>query len=140
MRMCFLWTSALRCWINLLPLLLLAACSTPRGLHGQGPAGTPVEPPRQSALCEQYVTAWVGHFRANVARLDGAEQRLGVAALERSRQALQVAGIDERSCERPFCIIQPQSGGRLNSYCGYRIASDAPGELYRWVPWTPGAR
>lgn len=100
----------------------------------------PPELLRQSSLCEDYAAAWVGHFKANVAHLDGTGQQRSGAELERSRQALEMADIDEQSCKRPLCIIQPQAGGRLNSYCGYRVASKTNDELYRWIPWAPHRR
>lgn len=121
-------------WLASPLLLCLSACGT----HSGG--GAPAELPRQSSLCEQYVAAWVGHFQANVARLDGAAAELRGTELEQARQALGLAGVDERSCSRPFCIIQPQAGGRLTSYCGYRVASGTSDELYRWVPWVPQSR
>ncbi|MCO5785808.1 hypothetical protein DHB74_05505 [Pseudomonas sp. G11-1] len=86
------------------------------------------------------MAAWVGHFKANVARLDGVQREVSRAELDRSRQVLELAEVDEQSCQRPLCIIQPQAGGRLSSYCGYRVASGTAGALYRWVPWTPQQR
>lgn len=127
----------MRCWASaLLPALLgLAGCAGLPGA-GSGPGAAPPQP----AACDAYVEAWVGHFRANVARLDGQAREAPLAALERARLALADQGIAEDSCRRPFCIIQPRAGGRLDSYCGYRVAGGADGELYRWVPWTPARR
>lgn len=122
----------MRCLISAL-LLGLAGCAS----H---PADIAPPLPRQSPLCEQYVAAWVGYFKANVAKLDGAGRAASNAELIRSREALVQAGTDEQSCVRPLCIIQPQAGGRLHSYCGYRVASGAAEQLYRWVPWTPQHR
>lgn len=126
----------MRWWIKaslLLPPLLSSCGTTP-------PGGRSIEIPQQSVLCERYVAAWVGYFKANVARLDGAGAQVRVTELEQARHALGLAGIPERSCERPFCMIQPKAGGRLSSYCGYHVASDVPGDLYHWVPWTPRTR
>jgi len=123
----------LRCLASVLSLCLSACASQPGGV-------APPELPRQSPLCEQYVTAWVGHFKANVARLDGVQREVSGIELDRSRQALELADIDERSCRRPLCIIQPQAGGRLDSYCGYRVANGTTEALYRWIPWTPHHR
>lgn len=87
-------------------------------------------------LCEVFVEAWVGHFQANVSRLDGQLPASLDQELSKARQALTEAGQDEAACRRPFCIVQPRAGGRLGSYCGYRIADPRGNELYRWVPWT----
>lgn len=123
----------MRCLVSV-SLLGLSACASYPSSEVQP------EVTRQSPLCEQYVDAWVGHFKANVARLDGAQREVSGAELDRSRQALEAADVNEQSCQRPLCIIQPQAGGRLDSYCGYRVASGTTEELYRWVPWTPHRR
>lgn len=129
MRTCVLWMNVLRCLVSVL-VFCLSGCAS----HMGGKALPDL--PQQSLECEEYVAAWVGHFKANVARLDGVEREVSRNELDRSRQALALAGVDEQSCKRPLCIIQPQAGGRLDSYCGYRVASDTTEALYRWVPWT----
>lgn len=116
----------MRCWPSVVSLVLLAGCAaTPGAL-----------PPSQGEGCTAYVAAWVGHFKANVAHLDGQRGEASLAGLQQARQALAERGIDEASCQRPYCIIQPKAGGRLDSYCGYRIADPSGRELYHWVPWT----
>lgn len=128
-----IWRAALRCWLSAWVWVVVAGCSaTAPGNH----------PPLSSQvaggeLCEAFVEAWVGHFQASVAKLDGQRTASLDQALHQSRQALKAAGQDEADCRRPFCIVQPKAGGRLDSYCGYRIADPGGHELYRWVPWTP---
>ncbi|KAA0972997.1 hypothetical protein [Pseudomonas sp. ANT_H12B] len=120
----------MRCWISVLAGVAVAGCSVT----------APPVAPLSSELCNAFVEAWVGHFKANVARLDGQTTTSLDEALRQSRQALLVAGQDEAQCQRPYCIVQPRAGGRLDSYCGYRIADPGGNELYRWVPWAPARR
>lgn len=126
----------MRCWASALALVAVAGCSAPAPSHGPSPAAGVAG----GALCEVFVEAWVGHFQANVAKLDGQQTASLDQALAQARQALNDAGQDEAACRRPFCIVQPKAGGRLDSYCGYRIADPGGNELYRWVPWTPVRR
>lgn len=120
----------MRCWLSVMVLSALSGCSSL--------APVPVaERPAESAPCTAYVDAWVGHFRANVARLDGQARDAPKQRLNEAREALARAGVAEATCERPFCVVQPEAGGRLNSYCGYRVDDPTGAELYRWVPWKP---
>jgi len=125
----------LRCWVSALALVAVAGCSATAPQQAAQRAGA-----ANGALCTAFVDAWVGHFQANVARLDGQRVASLDQSLAQARQALQAAGQDEDACEKPYCIIQPKAGGRLDSYCGYRVADQSGNELYRWVPWTPARR
>ena len=124
---------ALRCWISALLLVAIAGCSatapSTRSASALRPAG--------SELCEVFVEAWVGHYKAHVAKLDGQDTSSLDEQLRAARQALSAAGQEETACQLPFCIIQPKAGGRLDSYCGYRVADPSGKEIYRWVPWVP---
>jgi hypothetical protein len=124
----------LRCWASVFALVAIAGCSA---------TAPPAAPKSSLALaggqfCDDFVEAWVGHFQANVRKLDGQQTAPLAQELRRARQALAEAGQDEAACRRPFCIVQPRAGGRMDSYCGYRVADADGNELYRWVPWTKG--
>ncbi|MBD9482037.1 hypothetical protein IB229_03570 [Pseudomonas sp. PDM14] len=124
----------MRCWASALLVVVLAGCASP-------PAPVPVVArPAASPPCTAFVDAWVGHFRANVARLDGQARAVPEQKLLEARQGLARAGVAEGDCEKPFCVVQPEAGGRLDSYCGYRVDDPTGAELYRWVPWTPASR
>lgn len=125
----------MRCWVSALALVAVVGCSATAPQQAAQRAGA-----ANGALCTAFVDAWVGHFQANVARLDGQRVASLDQNLAQARQALQAAGQDEDACEKPYCIIQPKAGGRLDSYCGYRVADQSGNELYRWVPWTPARR
>jgi len=125
----------LRCWASALVLVAVAGCSATAPQQTAQRAGV-----ANGALCTAFVDAWVGHFQANVARLDGQRVASLDQSLAQARQALQAAGQDENACQKPYCIIQPKAGGRLDSYCGYRVADRSGNELYRWVPWAPARR
>lgn len=123
----------MRCWTSALLLGVVAGCATaPRPPAPQERPG--------GALCEDFVAAWVARFQANVARLDGQVADSREQALRHARQALARAGQDEDDCHRPYCIVRPKAGGRLDSYCGYRVADPAGDALYRWEPWAPARR
>lgn len=128
------WSTALRCWPS--GLLLVAALT---GCAAPAPVPVAVRP-AASAPCTVFVDAWVGHFRANVARLDGQARTVPEQKLLEARQGLAHANVAEADCEKPFCVVQPEAGGRLDSYCGYRVDDPTGAELYRWVPWTPASR
>lgn len=124
----------MRFWHSgLLLAAALAGCAAP------APAPVAVRP-ATSAPCSVFVEAWVDHFRANVARLDGQARAVPEQKLLDAREELARAGVAEADCQRPFCVVQPEAGGRLDSYCGYRVDDPTGAELYRWVPWTPASR
>lgn len=54
---------------------------------------------------------------------------------ERSRQLLQGEGLSPNDCARPYCIIEPLEGGKLDHWCGYRLDADSGQELYQWLDW-----
>ncbi len=89
-------------------------------------------PPAGGEVCQAYARTWVDHFRASVADsgVAASEQRLLAA-----RTQLAAQGINEAECELPYCMIVPLSGGRLDSYCGYRRPDPSGRELYQWVPY-----
>lgn len=122
----------MRCLASVLALAAAAGCAT------TAPSVAPSSSLdlAGSKLCEVFVEAWVGHFQANVSRLEGQQTTSLDQDLRKARQALIEAGQDEAACRRPFCIVQPKAGGHLDSYCGYRITDPSGNELYRWVPWT----
>ncbi|UTW08916.1 hypothetical protein [Pseudomonas benzenivorans] len=126
----------MRYWASALVLVAVAGCSTKAPHRGPSPAVDVAG----GDLCEVFVAAWVGHFQAKVARLDGQQVASFDQVLRQARQALNDAGQNEAACRRPFCIVQPRAGGRLDSYCGYRIADPGGSELYRWMPWAPAKR
>lgn len=130
------WSSALRYWLNLLLGLALAGC----GATAQRPSASPDSTDMGPAPCAEFVDAWVGHFRANVAKLDGQAKSVSDHKLQGARQALKLAAVDESRCQRPFCVVQPLAGGRLDSYCGYRHDDPSGTQLYLWQSWAPSRR
>jgi hypothetical protein len=125
----------LRCWASALALAAVAGCSATAPSHAPSTASS-----SEGGRCAAFADAWVSHFQANVAKLDGQRVASLDQSLAQARQALLDAGQDENACQKPYCIIQPKAGGRLDSYCGYRVADPTGNELYRWVPWTPARR
>jgi hypothetical protein len=125
----------LRCWASALALAAVAGCSATAPSHAPSTASS-----SEGGRCAAFSDAWVSHFQANVAKLDGQRVASLDQSLAQARQALLDAGQDENACQKPYCIIQPKAGGRLDSYCGYRVADPTGNELYRWVPWTPARR
>lgn len=125
----------MRCWASALALAAVAGCSATAPGHAPSTASS-----SEGGRCAAFSDAWVSHFQANVAKLDGQRVASLDQSLAQARQALLDAGQDENACQKPYCIIQPKAGGRLDSYCGYRVADPTGNELYRWVPWTPARR
>lgn len=119
------WSSALRYW--LISALLLAGCT----------AQTPPKSsalPWQSVACAAYSSAWVNHFRANVAVVSSDVSAAKQAALVQAKAQLQ-ALVEPENCHKPYCLIQPKAEGRLDSYCGYKVPDPTGQELYRWIDW-----
>ncbi len=89
--------------------------------------------------CQQYRGLYVQGFSANVAALSDSDEALksrAEALLQQSKGALEVSGIEQEACSRPYCIIEPLQGGRLDSWCGFRIPADQGDELYQWLNWS----
>ncbi|KZC22755.1 hypothetical protein RHOFW104T7_18330 [Rhodanobacter thiooxydans] len=112
--------------------MLLGACAAGGGERARPAALTAAEAAAEP--CRGYVAAWVGHFRGNVARLDRGGNP-GAESLRVAREQLARDGVDEASCEQPYCIIRPLGDGRLDSWCGYRRPDPTGRELYLWVPY-----
>lgn len=134
----------MRCWPSRVAVLALAALLGGCGASAQRSTLVPATAAASSAAgpapCDQFVDAWVEHFRANVAKLDGQAQAVSQQGLLQARQALNQAAVTEARCELPFCVVQPLAGGRLDSYCGYRRDDPSGAELYLWQPWQPMRR
>ena len=108
-------------------LTLLAACATAPVSRD----AVPVQPVHGS-VCHAYAQAWVAHFRAHVA---GAGLGVTESRLQQARTQLAAEGVAEGDCERPYCMVVPLAGGRLDSYYGNRRPHPSGRELYQWVPF-----
>lgn len=124
---------AWRCSAASVAVLLLAGCATDGGRHAPSPAAAGSVD--AATPCGEYVAAWVGRFRGNVAVLDGGVADAREERLQQARARLSRDGVDEASCERPYCIVRPLADGRLDSWCGYRVPDPTGAQLYRWIPY-----
>ncbi|MFP1682329.1 hypothetical protein ACLD0W_07430 [Alloalcanivorax sp. C16-1] len=141
MRTCFPWTRPWRCWASLTGLLLLGGCQLAPANGGDGlPAELAARLAAEPAACGAYRDDYVRAFHRHVAALsrhdDAARERAG-EALRRLRRDLAEQGLDADTCSRPRCIIEPLQGGKLDSWCGFRLADRDGPNLYRWVTWPP---
>ena len=129
--MCDRWSAALRYWRSTAwtAVVLLAGCA------GEKYDGSNSPIVGQSSACQAFAQAWVEHFRANVAALGDHRGEVARTRLAQARSWLRQMETNE-DCHKPYCLIQPKSEGRLDTYCGYRISDPTGAELYRWVPWT----
>lgn len=108
-------------------LTLLAACAAvPASRHAV------TAQPQTGGRCQAYVQAWVTHFRA---RVSGTDVAIAESGLRQARAQLAAGEMAEDACERPYCMVVPLAGGRLDSYCGYRRPDPSGRELYRWVAY-----
>jgi len=108
-------------------LTLLAACAAvPAARHAV------TAQPQTGGMCQAYVQAWVIHFRA---RVSGTDVAVAESGLRQARAQLAAGEMAEDVCERPYCMVVPLTGGRLDSYCGYRRPDPSGRELYRWVAY-----
>jgi hypothetical protein len=128
--------------------LLVLICSVTLGACQGLPTGTGDRSNRQAfldglaaepAACSEYRELYVQGFRANVASISDEDPALKSESrelLQQSARALAIAGVPQESCSRPYCIIEPLQGGRLDSWCGFRIPADQGDELYQWLDWS----
>ncbi|WP_194864370.1 hypothetical protein [Alloalcanivorax profundimaris] len=72
-----------------------------------------------------------------MSRHDEAARERAREALRRLRRDLAGQGLDADACSRPRCIIEPLQGGKLDSWCGFRLPDREGPNLYRWVAWPP---
>lgn len=94
----------------------------------------------EPAVCEDYRDQYVRAFRRHVAAIsqhDDAGREQARDTLRRLRLGLADEGVDVDSCSRPRCIIEPLQGGKLDSWCGFRLPNPDGPNLYRWVAWLP---
>lgn len=93
----------------------------------------------EPAACGDYRELYVQGFRANVAAISEEDPELKSESRELLRQSAGVldgAEVPQQACLRPYCIIEPLQGGRLDSWCGFRIPADEGDELYQWLNWS----
>lgn len=131
-------------WLNraaaLAVLLGLSGCAAQPGMKAGGDNRVQFieELARTPAACQTYRSAYVRGFRENVAALaaENAEaQGQAQMRLSESRQTLEVEGLRETGCLRPYCIIEPRQNGKLDTWCGYRLDADEGEDLYQWLDW-----
>lgn len=120
--------------------LLLTACgSVPESLDiGSNRQALMEGLASEPQACSDYRRLYVQGFRANVEALSVSDDRLKVKAealLDQSKERLADADVEAQACSRPYCIIEPLQGGRLDSWCGFRIPADEGDELYQWLNW-----
>jgi hypothetical protein len=114
--------------------LALTACAAGGG--SRAPVAAAASPDADATpSCRDYAAAWVERFRGHVARLDRGAKEAGEERLQRARERLAAERVDEAACARPYCIVRPLGDGRLDSWCGYRVADPTGAELYRWIPY-----
>jgi len=120
--------------------LALSACAIP-GLDTSESevslfkAGLSQEP----ASCRGYRTLYVRGFKANVESLSKSDPEKAEEAdrlLAASEAILAESQLTKDQCSRPYCIIEPLQGGKLDSWCGYRIPAERGPELYQWLNWS----
>ncbi|MBL7251915.1 hypothetical protein ACLD02_13485 [Alloalcanivorax sp. C16-2] len=140
MRMSFPSTRPWLCWASLLGLLLTGCRHGPAPAGGDIPAELAARLAAEPAACEDYRNHYVRAFHRHVAamsRHDEAARERAREALRRLRRDLAGQGLDADACSRPRCIIEPLQGGKLDSWCGFRLPDREGPNLYRWVAWPP---
>ena len=93
----------------------------------------------EPAVCNAYREAYVDGFKAHVEGLSekqDARKQEGLDGLKKSQDLLARNGLSKEDCSRPLCIIEPQQGGKLDSWCGYRVTKTDGPELYQWFEWS----
>ncbi|MAK91473.1 MAG: isopropylmalate isomerase [Oleibacter sp.] len=93
----------------------------------------------EPTACSAYRQAYVDGFEAHVEGLSekqDARRQEGIEGLNMSQELLARNGLDKDDCTRPLCIIEPQQGGKLDSWCGYRVLKTDGSELYQWFEWS----
>lgn len=135
MQMSSVWKNVWHCSLSL-TLLTLVGCAT--GPNSAGQAAMRTQLSAEPVLCHDYRSAWVALFKANVQAISTETPLAGnyQASLDQVRRKMSSSGVDVDSCSKPYCMIQPLQGGKLDSYCGYRVAASQGEDLYQWVPWT----
>lgn len=135
MPMLSVWKNVWRCSLSL-ALVTLVGCAA--SSNNAGRAAMQDQLSAEPALCQNYRSAWVSLFKANVQAMSNDTTLAGnyQASLDQVRQQMREAGVDAEACSKPYCMIQPLQGGKLDSYCGYRLAAREGNDLYQWVPWN----
>jgi len=93
----------------------------------------------EPTACIAYRQAYVDGFKAHVEGLSeklDVRKREGIEGLKMSQELLARNGLDKSDCTRPLCIIEPLQGGKLDSWCGYRVMKTDGPELYQWLEWS----
>lgn len=141
MQMYFPWTRRWLCWASLAAALAVAGCQQ-RPLAGAAsvPPELAARLAAEPAACEGYRDQYVRAFQQHVAALSRDDQAGTARArdtLRRLRRDLDSQGVEVEACSRPRCIIEPLQGGKLESWCGFRLSDRTGARLYRWVAWPP---
>lgn len=150
MSMCSRWMTLFSSCLNseagrslatgLLVALGVAGCSSlPLGSVNTPKAALMEDLHSEPPACSAYREAYVGGFETHVEGLSEkqvAREQEGKETLARSQELLARNGLDRDDCTRPLCIIEPLQGGKLDSWCGYRVMKTDGTELYQWFEWS----
>lgn len=129
------------CWASLAAALTLSGCQQqPLASAEPIPPELAARLAAEPAACDRYRDQYVLAFQQHVSALSRDDQVAAERArdqLRRLRRELQEQGMGVEACSRPRCIIEPLQGGKLDSWCGFRLADQTGARLYRWVAWPP---
>lgn len=134
MQMLSTWKRVCLCSLSL-GVIVLAGCAAGPTREGQAAMQTRLS--SEPAMCREFRNTWVSLFKANVQAMSS-ETPLPASYqqnLEAVRAQMMAAGADPQACSKPNCMIDPLPGGKLDSYCGYRVTATHGEDLYQWVPW-----
>jgi len=139
MQTYFPWTRRWLCWASLAAALAVAGCQQrPLAEVASVPPELAARLAAEPAACEDYRDQYVRAFMQHVAALSDDDQAGTERArdtLRRLRRDLESQGVEAEACSRPRCIIEPLQGGKLDSWCGFRLSDRTGARLYRWVAW-----
>lgn len=125
---------------GLLVAMGVAGCSPfPFGSASPPKAALMEDLQSEPTACAAYRQAYVEGFEAHVEGLSAkqdARKQEGIKGLNMSQELLARNGLDKDDCSRPLCIIEPLQGGKLDSWCGYRVMKTDGPELYQWFEWS----
>lgn len=140
-RLCYGWLVMISRALGFALIFAMVGCAVLPGGVGENEPRNQLRASLENepVACADYRATYVEGFELHVQGISTGQESLkrkGLEQLENSRSLLAANNLEAEKCSRPHCIIKPRDGGRLISWCGYRVERSNGEALFQWFEWS----